>query len=476
MMTNRDIDRQLGSWYEAHATSVAPDGLLERSLERVRATRQRPGWVVTDRWPVRDASGYPGTRSARLMLALVALVVVALVAAVVVGQFRAVPPVTIDPSPSPAISVTPSPDAATPGPTERPKPTPNDAFTTPAGMFAEIRDSLLASETAGWVSTPTGLYRTDDTGSTWTKLRPTGSSLPVASVFIDAETMYAASGGSPATIASTHDGGRTWTEVGIDVGAFSGGPIFSFQTAQIVFATFGDPNDTRPNASQTFHVYGTTDGGATWTGPNDGHVPHMADSGDKLNGPVGGFLYQSAGKADNKAFDNRFFLSADGGVSWTRYTFPIGALAPKDALKEIGGIMKKEDGRFLLELGVDGGRHPIPGTIYESGADTATWRLLTTLPKGDASLQFLSPTTWVIFSASPSEVRSTVDAGAHWRITTPAISLYNMSAQFSTPDIGWARQDCHASWGPGGLCDGKIDDPVMGVTRDGGATWTRLGP
>ena len=476
MITNRDIDRQLGSWFEARATSIAPDGLLERSLGRVRATRQRPAWVVTDRWALRGGTGYPSTRSARLMLALVALVAIAMVAAAVGGQFRGLPPVIVDPSPSPTISIAPSPGAATPGPTERPTPTPNNAFTTPAGMFAEIDGSLLASETVGWISTPAGLYRTEDTGSTWTKLRPIGSSLPAASVFIDADTMYAASGGSPATIAATHDGGRSWIDVGIDVGAFSAGPIFSFQTAQIVFATFLDPNDSRPNASQTFHVYGTTDGGATWTGPEDGKVPHMAESMDKLNGPIAGFLYQSAGKADNKPFDNRFFLSADGGVTWTQYTFPINGLAPKGDMKDIRALVREDNGRIIFAIDADNGRTSFPVTIYESGDDTATWRLVQTLPTGGVNIQLLSPTTWIDFSTAPSQVRSTVDGGAHWRITTPATSLYYMGAQFATPDTGWGTQDCHASWGPVGLCDGKIDDPVMGVTKDGGATWTRLGP
>ena len=53
MTADRDFDRQLASWFDEIATRRAPDGLLERSLERVGATRQRPGWLVRDRRDVR---------------------------------------------------------------------------------------------------------------------------------------------------------------------------------------------------------------------------------------------------------------------------------------------------------------------------------------------------------------------------------------------------------------------------------------
>ncbi len=92
---------------------------------------------------------------------------------------------------------------------------------------------------------------------------------------------------------------------------------------------------------------------------------------DKLYPPTGGFLVQSGGKFDNKPFDNRFFMSADGGATWTQYTFPIGgALSPKDVMKQVEGIVQEDNGRFLLAMNADGGRHPIPDSIYESGDDT----------------------------------------------------------------------------------------------------------
>jgi WD40 repeat protein len=50
MTEDRDPDRRIGPWLDEQATPSAPDGLLERSLARVEATGQRPGWRAADRW------------------------------------------------------------------------------------------------------------------------------------------------------------------------------------------------------------------------------------------------------------------------------------------------------------------------------------------------------------------------------------------------------------------------------------------
>jgi hypothetical protein len=321
------------------------------------------------------------------------------------------------------------------------------------------------------VSTGLGLFRTEDTGRNWTEIRPQGMATPAATVFVDAFTMYAASGSSPATIVATHDGGASWIVATLDVGTISGGPVFSFRTPLLGYASFYDPNSTSP-----LRIYATANGGMTWTGPKSGKVPHMAASFDKLYSPIGGFLWQSGGKFDNAPFDNRFFLSADGGATWTRYTFPIDSHFARNALKSIDGIVQEDNGRLLMVFGGgNGGR----SAIYESGGDTASWRLVELMPPGGNDLQFLSPTEWILFSYSPSEIRSTVDGGLHWRTTTPSVSLYDIQGAtahyFATPQTGWATQDCHKSRGVVGLCDGKTEGPVFAMTTDGGATWTRIG-
>jgi photosystem II stability/assembly factor-like uncharacterized protein len=370
--------------------------------------------------------------------------------------------------------VPPSPNSTT---NQSPAPTPGErspspavastqsltAFPAPPGMFAQLRDSRLTSDRIGWVATSSAIYRTIDAGRTWTDVRQEGITSTTVTAFLDADTMYVASGGSPATVAATHDGGVSWVEATLDVGAISGGPLFSFRTTLVGYATFYNPAGTTP-----IRVYGTIDGGVTWTGPKDGSVPHMLAGGDKLNRPLGGFFWQRAGKFDNQPFDNRFFLSADGAASWTEYRFPTGALAPKDDLKEIVDIVQDDDGPITMSIMVNGG----DGLVYESTDDPATWRLVQTLPGPD--VQLLSSTTWVV-ATSHNEFRSTVDAGEHWR-TRATSTGFRQLPRFATPDDGWVIVSCNPDsvLPQDAHCDGTTTGGMFLVTSDGGATWTRL--
>jgi photosystem II stability/assembly factor-like uncharacterized protein len=470
MTADRDLERQLAALLDQRAMSTAPDGLLSRSLARVDRTRQRRRWLVGDQLPVGSSRLGRAFLPAWAILLLVILAALAMVATGARLFLLSVPATIVEASPSPSSSTLASIE-----PSAEPTParTVDNALVARRGMFASLTDFLVASDTVGWVKTeaPPALYRTTDMGRTWTEVRPNGWPSTSSTAFVDAGTMYAALTGSPAKLAATHDGGATWVETTLDVAAITGGPVFSFQTPSSGFATFYDPEGTSP-----FRIYATTDGGATWTGPASGTVPHMAASFDKLSPPIGGFLWQSAGKADNKPFDNRFFLSADGGATWTKYTFPIADLAPKDALKNINGILQEDNGRILLSIDVDGGRKAIPEAIYESGADTATWRLVQALPAGGTDVQFLSPTDWVIFSTSPSEIRTTTDAGLHWHTTVSSTSLYGVQPstahQFATINTGWAVEECRNA--PGAACP-TPHAKVFLITTDGGATWARIG-
>jgi photosystem II stability/assembly factor-like uncharacterized protein len=399
------------------------------------------------------------------------LVAAALIATLLVGGAFAlgsalvrltsiVPP---SPEATPATSPGPSPAVASPSPSIPATPTPLNALPASPGMFAELRDYLPASDAVGWVATTSAIYRTTDTGITWTNVRSQGVTATSATALLDADTTYVASGGSPATIAATHDGGVSWVEATLEVGVVSGGPVFTFQAPMRGFATFYDPEGTGP-----LRVFATTDGGATWTGPTDGSVPHMAASFDKLNDPLGGFLWQRAGKFDNQPFDNRFFLSADGAASWTEYSFPTGPLAPKDALKEIVDIVQDDGGPITMAIMVNGG----DGAVYEATADPATWRLVRTLPGPD--VQLLSSTTWVV-AATHAEFRSTVDAGEHWR-TTSTPTRFREIPRFATPDDGWLIATCNPDsiLPKDPLCNATTKGTMLLVTSDGGATWTRI--
>ena len=339
-------------------------------------------------------------------------------------------------------------------------------------MFADLGSFFAASDDVTWVSTATAMYRTEDTGRTWRAVQPAGWSSTGMTTFVDADTAYFSTGGRPAAIYATHDGGSSWTRTSVDAGADVIWPTFSFQTPTSGFATFVDPARDDAPAGTGLLVFATTDGGVTWTGPMPGVQPHLDASMNKLEPANGAFLVHSAGKG-SFAFENWFFVSADGGVTWTRYAFPTGKLAPKNVMKGVGEILREANGHLLISLGVQSSGSPIPEAIYESGNDTSTWRLVSEAPPGDMSVQLLSDTTWVL--TGPDEIRTTTDAGAHWTSLVPPASLFyeQPSLQFATLRTGWATLECQHVKGHD--CGTNPRAIVLFVTTDSGATWTPIG-
>jgi photosystem II stability/assembly factor-like uncharacterized protein len=445
-----EVERRLAGF-----GSTAPSGRLVAVQPAWRGTRaERSG---------RSSTSVRGRRTiALLAAALIAALLIGGVLAVGSGLVRMTSVVPPSLEATPATSPGPSPTVASPSPSIAATPTPPNAFPARPGMFAELRDFRPASDTVGWVTTSSAIYRTTDNGRTWTDVQspvPT-STTKSATALVDTDTIYVASGSSPATIAATHDGGATWVEASLDVGAITGGPAFTFQAPMRGFATFYDPEGTG-----LLRVFATTDGGVTWTGPKDGTVPHMAASFDKLSDPLGGFFSQRSGKFDDKPFDNRFFLSADGAASWTEYRFPTGPLAPKDELKEIVDIVQDDGGPITMAIMVNGS----DGAVYEATADPASWRSVRTLPGPD--VQLLSSTTWVV-AQTHAEFRSTVDAGEHWR-TRETSTPFRQLPRFATPDDGWVVVGCNPdSILPQDLhCDGTTKETILFATSDGGTTW-----
>jgi hypothetical protein len=424
--------------------------------------------VVRPEWGPRAERSRPsparagGRRSTWLVLAaaLIAVAVVGGVLAVGSGLVRL--PSIVPPSPGPTRTQPPLPTPSVPEPSPSPSAAPTPPPIAFRELFPEIRDVRLLSDRVGWLATGSAIYRSADTGRTWVEVRRDGVTAASVTAFVDADTMYVLSGRSPASIAATHDGGITWVDTTLDIGAIDGGPIFSFRSPSHGFATFFGPD-----GSTNLAVYATDDGGRTWTGPRDGGAPPLEASLDKLDDPLGGYFSQRSGKFDNRPFDNRFFLSADGAASWTEHRFPTGPLAPAAALKEIVAIAGGDGGPITMAIAVSG-----VGAVYEATADPSVWHLVRQLPGPD--VQMLSPTTWVV-AMSGAEFRSTVDAGAHWQTRATAIPFRNRP-RFATPDVGWVTVGCN----PDSIlpqdrhCDGTTTEGMLLVTEDGGATWTRL--
>ena len=93
-MTGRsDLDRAMTDYFEGRATNQPPDGLLDTALARVDAARQRPAWLVPNRWLPFDRSEVVRVRTAVVIaVTVVALIVSAIAAGLFVGSQRRLPP------------------------------------------------------------------------------------------------------------------------------------------------------------------------------------------------------------------------------------------------------------------------------------------------------------------------------------------------------------------------------------------------
>lgn len=88
-----DFDRELTTWLDLVAPSRAPDDLLPVALDRTARLRQRPGWLVSERWTTMhwtlSATRIPRPAFALLIVALITLAIVA--ASIIAGAGRQPP-------------------------------------------------------------------------------------------------------------------------------------------------------------------------------------------------------------------------------------------------------------------------------------------------------------------------------------------------------------------------------------------------
>ena len=421
---------------------------------------------------VRHATGPLFRRSGRsvsFLAAVFAAVVMAIVAAPLIGQLR---PPTPSANPGQVVGASPSPNAST-------RPAPGTIPLHP-NMFGDVSilQVRLVTDTVGWVATSTGLYRTADDGKTWTEVRvwPKTPAAATSVDLIDADSAYVGAG---TRVAVTHDGGASWSEAtlaGESTGSLGYGPILTFRTPLIGAATF---ESTDPAQPVRLRVFETTDGGRTWVDRGTSALP---DGEPKLAPIDGQVLSLNEGKADNKPFNDRLWLSTDGGLTWKHRTFPIDTASPAGVLKWVAGApWIGENGQIVLPIS-NGDR----SSIYESSDDGQSWRLIDDRAQptqgtfhGDFAVQLRSATDWVLAARDGSEIWSTTDGGGDWRLVTGQAPIWRLSPSWASQDHAWAVHDCARNslmpHGPDPWCDGTDLASVLFETTDGGRTWRPIG-
>ncbi|MBA3689310.1 MAG: hypothetical protein H0W81_10865 [Chloroflexi bacterium] len=467
MTADRDFDALLRSWFDADAAPAQRQDLLESVRAATARSRPRPAWLVRVRGEPMPELARPGISR----FATMGLAAATVVAAVILGFVLVTRPWQ---------DIGPEPDATgTPGATQEATPSPTSAGQARTFGNLATYQARLVSDTVGWVATESSLYRTLDSGLTWTEVQlPTGGESVVTSI-VDDRTVFLSFSGEPWTLAATHDGGASWVETtvtGVPASPYFG--FFAMQSTTVGTATFfSDPANL---------LYQTTDGGASWTGPVTPQQPDVGAFLFKFGFPdERGVLSYSNGKYDYLPFDDRLWLSTDGGQTWLERSFPTDAASPAGLFKGLSG--KRIDSTHWL-IAVRVSEDPIASptskswtAFYESSDDGHSWRFINQIPNVQASFEMLTSTDWVGCSdGSGARCWSTLDAGASWREGVLPDAYPGSIEQFSFASVnhGWARISCTDSEGRprtgGTYCNGTLGSRLL-ETTDGGQTWRPIG-
>jgi photosystem II stability/assembly factor-like uncharacterized protein len=444
-MGNKDeFDPRLKAYLHRGASKPPSDDLEARLIAATR--RPRSSWVLQ-------------------VAAAAALLVLAIGLGIAVQRARQSTGVTPTPPPFPSFKPTPYPTHAPSG------------ASYPLLPPASIQ---MIDRNTGWASSSgtRHILRTTDGGSHWYDAGPSPEAVKPGSwttFFLDANHGWLASSLHP---------GSTSADFSVAIYRMTDGQSWHYQVDAPVAADQGWPtsldfvdanhgwlfiNEGAAAGSQGVALYGTVDGGTTWTklsetDPNDatgasGHLPFGCNKGV----PV--FLNSSTGwiaGACNAASAPFFYVTRDGGRTWNHVGIALpagytgGCMCGPTSLR----FSDSRNGVFVLDLyGSDGQAQTYLYATHDGGA---SWQPGPALPANSYTVDFINATTGWTLDAKRNTILQTNDGGQHWATAGTIPSNSNgvvMDFQFVTPQVGWA------------LGADSRGLPIL-KTVDGGRTWT----
>lgn len=284
-----------------------------------------------------------------------------------------------------------------------------------------VTKSVFTTSTEGHIFSQGKVYKTTDSGTTWTLTLGYYSTPNDINLFYFKNKNEGYINFGHGEFRKTIDGGETWINV-------PGSWFYSINSMYFV-------NDNTGFAVGRGFIYKTIDNGATWIRYQENFAKNSEVDFKSIS-----FLNQNVGSA--VANDGVILKTNNGGATWTRNSFTY------DAVKEI----KKIDDLFYVQAQHD---------IYKS-ADKITWQKLTspTLPDDypyivDFQMVTANIGYALVGTAGSSNLSKTVDGGQTWTMI-PNTYGGGRQLQFLNENIGY-----------------RTDSDIY-KTTDGGITWVKI--
>ncbi len=363
-------------------------------------------------------------------------------------------------------------------------------------VYASIWQHSRANNNTVWGGTKTGLYRSLDGGSTWTKLSggfPTGSvgRIGIAIAPSAPATVYTSvrqtSGFLQGVYKSTNSG-DTWTRVDLNLAASTAS--FGWWFGPIYVA----PNDVNSVYFLDLNIMKSSNGGRNWSSiSNPLHVDQHALIVESSTGRL---------LAGN---DGGFYKSLNGGSSWTRFTsLPtsqfydictdqqnpqrrFGGLQDNNTVRTttgaaddwqavLGGdgmeceVDPADSNRVLAESqngginrSLDGGNSFSDGTNGIDGAENRNWVTPIRIDRNNTS---------TVYMGAQKVYRST-DFAASWSAISPDLTASTLPTgspiKGTVSAIGVSPVDPQVLWA-------GTDNGNLWVTENGGLSWLKVNP
>ncbi|HEX9088642.1 MAG TPA: sialidase family protein [Arthrobacter sp.] len=264
------------------------------------------------------------------------------------------------------------------------------------------------------------LYVSSDSGATLTAQASLGTSWNAVSASPDGTHLAAVTYGSANILASSSDGGATWST--------SGGIPGSEGRTWTTLAMSADGTKLFAGTNGEY-AYMSSDSGATWT-------KQTALGTHWFNSPV----LSSDGARISFVADNKLFTSTDSGSTWSQKALPA----------YIGHLTQSADGTKMVATRYDGADN----FIWTSSDSGTSWTSRPTLGTNDISAIASSSDGSRLVAVTGTQVFTSGDAGATWTLQSglPTNAVWTSAASSADGATLFLSNNLSAvftgTWGP----------------------------